>query len=52
MADIDKNPATQLDELAALDPLTRSQVAAWRDTATSPPLTPGHQNNNEYEDKD
>jgi len=23
---------------------------AWRDTATSPPLTPGHQNYNEYED--
>ena len=28
MADIDKNPATLLDELAALDPLTRSQVAS------------------------
>ena len=42
MADIDKNPATQLDEVAALDPAQRREVAAWRDTATSPPLTPGH----------
>ena len=36
------SPATLLDELAARDPVQRREVAAWRDTATSPPLTPGH----------
>jgi len=30
------SPATLLDELAA--PTRRRVVAAWRDTATSPPL--------------
>ena len=42
MADTEKSLATLLNELAALDPLQRHEVAAGRDTATSPPPTPGH----------
>ena len=36
------SPATLLDELTARDPVQRRKVTAWRDTAMSPPLTPGH----------
>jgi hypothetical protein len=42
MAVTEISHATLLDELAAPIPAQRREVAAWRDTATSPPLTPGH----------
>jgi hypothetical protein len=37
-----KTTAALLDDLAALHPAQRREVAAGRDTATSPPPTPGH----------